>query len=119
MLSEELKQRAFENLENLTVDELVERFKRLGSTRLEPGEKFNLEEFLDKEMERLTGRCKQVEGIKDCPFCGGKAEIVVCNILYERENKYIVRCNDCLTETTLCESREKAVEKWNRRVEGK
>lgn len=54
--------------------------------------------------------------IKKCPFCGGEAEIVVCNILYESNNKYIVRCKKCSAETDLCETREKAVERWNERV---
>ena len=46
--------------------------------------------------------------LKPCPFCGGKAVIF----------KYFwsVRCEDCLVETSIFETKEEATEAWNRRV---
>lgn len=54
-----------------------------------------------------------VEEIKPCPFCGGKAEIdYTC-----RGNYPGVYCNNCSAYIfDYSYSEEKAIEKWNRRV---
>lgn len=34
-----------------------------------------------------------MDGLKPCPFCGGKAEIIGAR--YEREETYAIRCTEC------------------------
>lgn len=54
-----------------------------------------------------------VEEIKPCPFCGGKAEI---DYLWYNRNYPGVRCNDCGAYVFAYNSEEKAIEKWNKRA---
>lgn len=57
--------------------------------------------------------------IKNCPFCGSKAELVRDN----RIGLYAVQCTECKCMTTFQfdfgkgkeESKRKAIEVWNRR----
>lgn len=50
-----------------------------------------------------------MEDLKKCPFCGGKAEIVGYKIFW-------VICKECTAETKSFDTREEAIEAWNRRV---
>ena len=65
---------------------------------------------------------EQEDGMKElkpCPFCGGEAFYT-----YLGENEWAVRCFDCEAEVKawqgfscdMKEGREKAIEKWNRRM---
>lgn len=51
-----------------------------------------------------------MEDLKKCPFCGGKAEIVGYKIFW-------VICKECTAETKSFDTREEAIDAWNRRVE--
>lgn len=54
----------------------------------------------------------QHDAIKPCPFCGS-GEVVATE---ERGyNSHIVMCNECLCRTDTYESKEDAIEAWNRR----
>ena len=60
-----------------------------------------------------------MEKLKPCPFCGGKAEMLISE--YEGSRKeYLVACAECdgMVERWI-ETEEEAVEKWNRRVNDK
>jgi Lar family restriction alleviation protein len=49
--------------------------------------------------------------LKECPFCGGKAEI--------QEDVYgnaDIVCKKCGIATTLSNDKNDAIERWNRRV---
>ena len=47
-----------------------------------------------------------MDKLKKCPFCGGEAEI------------FWVICKECTAETKDFDTKEEAIEAWNRRVEG-
>ena len=54
--------------------------------------------------------------LKKCPFCGSKARLNVCN------EKYFVECShenwcETLPKTWLYNTKEEAIEAWNRRAE--
>ena len=58
----------------------------------------------------------EMEKLKPCPFCGGKAEMLISE--YEDSRKeYLVACTECdgIVERWR-ETEEEAVEQWNRRV---
>lgn len=48
--------------------------------------------------------------LKKCPFCGGEAEIAGDKIFW-------VICKECTAETKCFDTREEAIEAWNRRAE--
>lgn len=48
--------------------------------------------------------------LKKCPFCGGEAEIAGYKIFW-------VICKECTAETKGFDTREEAIEAWNRRAE--
>ena len=60
-----------------------------------------------------------MDKLKPCPFCGGEAVIV--NIDFYIDNSggtYGIRCTKCRACSSMrCDSEEKAIEAWNRRVE--
>ena len=47
--------------------------------------------------------------LKPCPFCGGEAEIVGYTIFW-------ATCKECTAETKDFDTKEEAIEAWNRRV---
>ena len=53
--------------------------------------------------------------LKPCPFCGGHAEIK-CDVLYRGYN---ARCQLCGVNTRNFETKDEAIEAWNRRAERK
>ena len=58
--------------------------------------------------------------LKPCPFCGGEA--FVTEYLYScdptsRATTHAVECNGCHTTTFEFDSKEEAIEAWNRRAE--
>lgn len=51
--------------------------------------------------------------LKACPFCGGTEDLKVS---YDIEDgKPAVRCNWCDAQGPIADSREKAIELWNKR----
>lgn len=55
------------------------------------------------------------EKLKPCPFCGGEAET---DYAWHDRNYPGVHCNDCGAYVFDYDSEEKAVEKWNKRIDG-
>ncbi len=51
-----------------------------------------------------------MDRLKRCPFCGGEAEIVGYTIFW-------VTCKECTAETKDFDTKEEAIEAWNRRAE--
>lgn len=49
-----------------------------------------------------------------CPFCGGDAAFVSREIIYEPEF-YVVRCDDCLADSSPGTTMSQAACLWNRR----
>lgn len=64
-----------------------------------------------------------MEKLKPCPFCGGKANIVVVEphtheiaiFMPDYEGGAFVECNDC-TCAISAKTKEMAIEAWNRRA---
>ena len=59
--------------------------------------------------------------LRNCPFCGGKAELRIANEIWSYDGSvsiggWKVRCTECGIETYL-ENRDTAIEKWNRRAD--
>ena len=54
--------------------------------------------------------------LKPCPFCGGKAEMLI-NEYNDSKKEYLVACTECdgMVERWR-ETEEEAVEQWNRRI---
>lgn len=57
--------------------------------------------------------------LKDCPFCGGEAEIrpTHCNQLEDDEGPYKARCTRCGAATTPRKTEEAAALAWEERTE--
>ena len=61
--------------------------------------------------------------LKPCPFCGGKADLIVKQIPTEKDNciihdfkyEYAVRCNKCRARVGFYKSINTADKAWNRR----
>lgn len=51
------------------------------------------------------------EELKPCPFCGGK------NMRIWNTSRPWVSCDDCLANTAYGETKEEAIEQWNRRAD--
>lgn len=51
------------------------------------------------------------EELKPCPFCGGK------NMRIWNTSTPWVSCDDCLANTAYGETKEEAIEQWNRRAD--
>lgn len=55
--------------------------------------------------------------LKPCPFCGGKAKVIRSHVCLD--NKYYAVCENDNCQAAICvdsETREKAIELWNKRV---
>lgn len=50
--------------------------------------------------------------LKPCPFCGGEAIIDGCD-----DTLWIVVCKECNASIGYKETKEEAIEAWNRRIE--
>ena len=50
--------------------------------------------------------------LKPCPFCGGEAIIDGCD-----ETLWIVICKECNASIGYKETKEEAIEAWNKRIE--
>ena len=64
--------------------------------------------------------------IRPCPFCGGEAELITRGNAFTKKRSAEIECSDCHTlqvtgaiHSSLAWCQEKAIEKWNKRVEGK
>lgn len=51
--------------------------------------------------------------LKPCPFCGGKPQMIVGTTEYSLTQ---IRCTVCQNCTAYWQGYDKAIEKWNRRV---
>lgn len=64
-----------------------------------------------------------MDELKPCPFCGGEASFKKHSFYYDKErsfsdNTYGISCNNCFAESyQFYQTKEKAIEAWNRRVE--
>ena len=60
-----------------------------------------------------------MDKLRECPFCGGEAEIVHVKMLYvPKFHEFRVACTKCFAHIEKTEkTKEKAVEKWNTRHE--
>lgn len=70
----------------------------------------------EKLFEQANDVDVKISELKRCPFCGGKAEMLISE--YEDSRKeYLVACAECdgMVERWR-ETEEEAVEQWNRRV---
>lgn len=55
--------------------------------------------------------------LKQCPFCGGKAEYMGLRASADGASKGYVRCVHYCCEQTLIRSKNEAIEAWNERAE--
>ena len=55
--------------------------------------------------------------LKPCPFCGGKANLVVRHNQTLTWIRYYVKCERCVATTANYEKPEHATGNWNRRTE--
>ncbi len=55
------------------------------------------------------------EGLKPCPFCGGRAVIREVETRTYRIGGYYVMCGNCLTSGNNYKTKQKAADAWNRR----
>lgn len=53
------------------------------------------------------------EELKPCPFCGGKAELI---LIKGMDEKYI-KCTNCGVSTLLSIERKTVIREWNRRAD--
>jgi len=84
--------------------------------------KMSVEEYWEWERSVPCRRCKYndwednyKESLKRCPFCGGEARIVVDEDDYSNKD-YCVECGSCCADTMWFNSKEEAINAWNRRV---
>lgn len=50
-----------------------------------------------------------------CPFCGGDDCELTEKVNYKFGTSYFCGCPDCGVYTDYCETKEEAIERWNRR----
>jgi len=68
-----------------------------------------------KVQEGIKGDAVMSDKLLHCPFCGGKAELL---IVPGTRTKWVVRCTKCYTNNGTFSSDHDAVEAWNRRYNG-
>lgn len=56
---------------------------------------------------------EELKPLKECPFCGGIADIHVINYIKFWANVY---CTDCDATTIRYSTKQQAIKAWNRRV---
>lgn len=49
--------------------------------------------------------------LKSCPFCGGEANVDIGNF-----GGMVCYCEICFAQGKQCETKDEAIEAWNRRV---
>lgn len=54
--------------------------------------------------------------LKPCPFCNGSACVISTGNYYPKEYYRIVCQKSCTMQAKLYETKEKAIEAWNRRA---
>lgn len=60
------------------------------------------------------------KGIDACPFCNAHGDDVYLDEFWERyEEPYFVTCNKCGACGPYADTKKKAIENWNMRVEEK
>ena len=55
-----------------------------------------------------------MDKLKPCPFCGGKAELVIAK--WNPEIVNYVRCTKCCTLQGQKETKQEAIDAWNMRI---
>ena len=60
---------------------------------------------------------KNMEELKNCPFCDGKAIIRRRNPDHIMRDKYFACCTSCKNKTGYYDSEEEAIVAWNKRVD--
>lgn len=60
---------------------------------------------------------KNMEELKNCPFCGGKAISRRRRPDHIMNGKYFISCVECRNKTHYYDSEEEAIAAWNKRVE--
>ena len=58
-----------------------------------------------------------MDELKQCPFCGGKANLVTHHNRACTWARYYVKCERCLVHQHNYETPQIAIEAWNRRAE--
>lgn len=58
-----------------------------------------------------------MQKLKCCPFCGHEGTLRSMRFGMEKANRYAVTCTVCQIAIGWEDSEEKAIERWNRRVE--
>lgn len=84
----------------------------------------NIMERIKVKEDREVANCRlifrrkmQMNELKQCPFCGGAAEIFTTDeVGYLGVDKYTVRCGACMCGTGHYADATRARESWNRRV---
>ena len=66
----------------------------------------------NKEEKRIN-----MEELKNCPFCDGKAIIRRRNQDHIMRDKYFACCTSCKNKTGYYDSEEEAITAWNKRVD--
>jgi len=60
---------------------------------------------------------RNMEELKNCPFCGGKAISRRRRPDHIMNGKYFISCVECKNKTHYYDSEEEAIAAWNKRVE--
>ena len=55
--------------------------------------------------------------LKPCPFCGGKAVMLLCPPSCEQKTKWVVICKNKCVNQYPHDSEKEAIEAWNKRAD--
>lgn len=73
--------------------------------------------FIARIVVRKLNGVSNMEELKKCPFCGGKAILKINYGFDEKVISAFVYCEECGVATRSCALESTAIGKWNRRVE--
>ena len=75
-------------------------------------------ESINKDVNEIKGklsRCvKKEEEVLPCPFCGGAGGLFCQPI--DQEEYFYVKCTNCHCLSDMKETKEEAIEEWNKRI---
>ena len=72
--------------------------------------------FIARIVVRKLNGVSNMEELKKCPFCGGKATLKIHYGFDEKVISAFVYCEECGVATRRCALETTAIGKWNRRV---